>query len=75
MNTGFDLNMLSLELDSIDDFDMSDFVVTEKEVRHFTFKKWTLLYEHFKCYHNFFMKQALFKEEKTTHQSSDEWLP
>ena len=25
MNTGFDFNMLSLELDSIDDFDMSDF--------------------------------------------------
>lgn len=47
---------------------------TENEVGHFTFKKWTLLYEHFKCYHNFFMKQALFKEEKTTHQSSDEWL-
>ena len=34
-----------------------------------------LLYDHFKCYHNFFMKQALFKEEKTTHHSSDEWLP
>ena len=26
MNTGFDFNMLSLELDSIDDFDMSDYV-------------------------------------------------
>lgn len=25
MNTGFDFNMLSLELDSINDFDMSDF--------------------------------------------------
>ncbi len=38
---------------------------TEKEVGYFTFKKWTLLYKHFKCCHNFFMKQALFKEEKS----------
>ena len=49
---------------------------TEKEVGRFTFKKWSLLYEHFKIYHNFCIKQCLFKEEeKTTHQISDEWLP
>ena len=48
---------------------------TEKEVSRFTFKKWSLLYEHFKIYHNFCIKQCLFKEgEKTTHQISDEWL-
>ena len=48
---------------------------TEKEVGRFTFKKWSLLYEHFKIYHNFCIKQCLFKEEeKTTHQISDEWL-
>ena len=40
---------------------------TEKEVGRFTFKKWSLLYEHFKIYHNFCIKQCLFKEgEKTS---------
>ena len=49
---------------------------TEKEVGHFTFKKWSLLYEHFKIYHNFKTSKQLFKEkENTTHQISDEWLP
>ena len=48
---------------------------TEKEVGHFTIKKWNLLYEHFKCYHNFCTKQGLFKEERTTRQDNDEWLP
>ena len=48
---------------------------TEKEVGHFTFKKWSLLYEHFKVYHNFKTSKQLFKEkENTTHQISDEWL-
>ena len=48
---------------------------TEKEIGRFTFKKWSLLYEHFKIYHNFCIKQCLFKEEeKTTHQISDEWI-
>ena len=49
---------------------------TEKEVGHFTFKKWSLLYEHFKVYHDFKTSKQLFKEkENTTHQISDEWLP
>ena len=49
---------------------------TEKEIGHFTFKKWSLLYEHFKIYHNFKTSKQLFKEkENTTHQISDEWLP
>ena len=50
---------------------------TEKEVGRFTFKKWSLLYEHFKIYHNFCTKQCLFKElkpESVYHQSSDEWM-
>ena len=50
---------------------------TEKEIGHFTFKKWSLLYEHFKIYHNFCAEQCLFKElksESVYHQSSDEWL-
>ena len=49
---------------------------TEKEVGHFTFKKWDLLYTHFKTYHNFCISKQLFAEkEKPTHQTSDEWLP
>ena len=49
---------------------------TEKEVGRFTFKKWSLLYEHFKVYHDFKTSKQLFKEkENTTHQISDEWLP
>ena len=47
---------------------------TEKEVGHFTFKKWSLLYEHFKTYYNFCTSKQLFKEN-TTRQTSDEWLP
>ena len=50
---------------------------TEQEIGHFAFKKWSLLYEHFKIYHNFCIKQCLFKESKTEsvyHQSSDEWI-
>ena len=49
---------------------------TEKEVGHFTFKKWDLLYTHFKTYHNFCISKQLFAEkENTTRQTSDEWLP
>ena len=52
---------------------------TEKEIGHFTFKKWSLLYEHFKIYYNFKISKQLFKEkekekEKTTDQISDEWI-
>ena len=49
---------------------------TEKEVGHFTFKKWGLLYTHFKIYHNFCISKQLFAEkESTAYQTSDEWLP
>ncbi len=48
---------------------------TEKEVGHMTIRKWSLLYNHFKIYHNFCTKQGLFKEEKETSQNTDEWLP
>lgn len=48
---------------------------TEKEVGHFTFKKWDLLYTHFKIYHNFCISKQLFAEkESTAYQTSDEWL-
>lgn len=48
---------------------------TEREVGHFTLKKWSLLYKHFRVYHNFCIGQQLFKEEKTSESTSDEWLP
>lgn len=48
---------------------------TEKEVGHMTIKKWSLLYKHFRKYHNFCVKQGLFKEEKITSPNTDEWLP
>ncbi len=49
---------------------------TEKEVGHFTFKKWNLLYTHFKTYHNFCISKQLFAEkENNTPKTSDEWLP
>ena len=47
----------------------------EKEVGHFTLRKWSLLYNHFKTYHNFCTKQGLFKEENGMSQNTDEWLP
>lgn len=46
---------------------------TEREVGHFTLKKLSLLYRHFRGYHDFCIKQGLFKEEKGVN-SSDEWL-
>lgn len=47
---------------------------TEREVGHFTFKKWNVLYKHFRAYHNFCTNKQLFKEENS-QQTSDEWLP
>lgn len=48
----------------------------EKEVGHFTIKKWLLLYEEYRKYHNFKAKGYIFKEEESSQtQSSDEWLP
>ena len=48
---------------------------TEQEVGHMTLKKWNLLYENFKRYHNFCTSNNLFKEKKENRQSTDEWLP
>lgn len=49
---------------------------TEREVGHFTLKKWNLLYTHFKTYHNFCISKQLFIEkENITHQTCDEWIP
>lgn len=48
---------------------------SEREVGHFTLKKWSLLYKHFRTYHNFCTANQLFKEEKTTASTNDEWLP
>ena len=45
----------------------------EREVGHMTIKKWHLLFNHFKKYHNFKTKGGLFKEEKELHQN-DEWF-
>ena len=46
---------------------------SEREVGHITLKKWNLLFNHFKKYHNFKTKGGLFKEEKETNQN-DEWF-
>ena len=47
----------------------------EREVGHFTLRKWSFLYKHFRAYHNFCTANQLFKEEKATSPTSDEWLP
>ena len=48
---------------------------TEKEVGHMTLKKWSLLYKHFRAYHNFCTQQQLFKDENSNLKDNDEWLP
>ena len=48
---------------------------TEKEVGHMTLKKWSLLYKHFRAYHNFCTQQQLFKDENGHLKDNDEWLP
>ena len=49
---------------------------TEKGVGHMTLKKWSLLYKHFRIYHNVCTGQQLFKEEPEADVSrSEEWLP
>lgn len=45
---------------------------TEKEVGHFTLKKWSKLYEYFKIFHDFETKKCLFKPD--TEENSDEWF-
>lgn len=48
---------------------------TEKEVGHMTLKKWSLLYKHFRAYHNFCTQQQLFNDESSHLKDNDEWLP
>ena len=48
---------------------------TEKEVGHMTLRKWSLLYKHFRAYHNFCTQQQLFKDENRHLKDNDEWLP
>ena len=48
---------------------------TEKEVGHMTLKKWSLLYKHFRAYHNFCTQQQLFNNENGHLKDNDEWLP
>lgn len=49
---------------------------TEKEVGHFTFKKWFMLFEEYKKYHNFKIRGYIFKDEKTSAQKTESlWIP
>ena len=50
------------------------FGFTEKEVGHFTIKKWLILFEQYKKHHNFKAKGYIFKEE-SSQVETDEWLP
>lgn len=45
----------------------------EREVGHFTLRKWSFLYKHFRAYHNFCISRQMFREEKEIN-SSDEWI-
>ena len=48
---------------------------TEREVGHFTFKKWNKLYEYYKKFHDFETKKYLFYENPSSEEeSSDEWF-
>lgn len=49
---------------------------SEKEVKHWTLKKWTKLYEFFKRFYNFKTKQMLFELEPTKEELSNslEWF-
>ena len=81
MNTGFDFNMLSLELDSIDDFDMSDFgfeIDFEKENQRISENKEIDTNEFNKVVLNFNEKPITYGEFKDTkfkllHKGTDEY--
>jgi len=48
---------------------------SEREVRHFTIKKWFALFDEYKKYHNFKVSGGLFKIEKTeTEKAASLWL-
>lgn len=51
------------------------FGFAEKEVGHFTLKKWLLLYGQYKKHHNFKAQGYIFEEEGNQVSSTDEWLP
>lgn len=48
----------------------------ESEVKHWTFNKWTKLYEYYKRFHNFKTKQMLFDIEPTEEEQMEslEWF-
>jgi hypothetical protein len=49
---------------------------TEREVGHFTLKKWFALFEHYKKYHNFKVNGGAFKTEKTEEEKLERlWNP
>lgn len=49
---------------------------SEKEVGHWTFKKWVTLFDYYKRFHNFKMNKNLFKLEPTEEEKlkSYEWF-
>jgi hypothetical protein len=49
---------------------------SEKEVGHFTLKKWVSLYAEYRKYHNFKAKGYIFREENfNENQNPNGWLP
>ena len=47
---------------------------TEKEVGHFTLRKWSKLYEYFKMFHDFETKKCLFNAKEDNEENSNEWF-
>jgi hypothetical protein len=49
---------------------------SEKEVGHFTVKKWLMLFEHYQKHHNFKAKGYIYKiEPKFSKENPNGWLP
>nr|DAH98301.1 MAG TPA: hypothetical protein [Caudoviricetes sp.] len=47
---------------------------SEREIGHFTLKKWFLLFEHYKKYHNFKVLGCTFKDQKDDINPNG-WIP
>jgi len=49
---------------------------SEKEVGHWTYKKWDKLYEYYKRFHNFKVKKMLYELEPTEQEKLEslEWF-
>lgn len=49
---------------------------SEREVKHWTFKKWSGLYNYYKKFHNFKVQQMLFDVEPTEEEQMEslEWF-